>query len=653
MDREFLDLYRRELDLLYEQAREFGEEYPSIADRLGGLLRERMDPMVSGLLEGAAFMAARVQLKLKHEFPEFTANLLEQLVPNYLAPTPSALLARFAPPFGDPALREGRRIARNSLLDAVYLQRGKRVACRYRTASAVTLWPFELAAADYFTTTAALQGLGLPVDRRALAGLRLTLRHRTAPRPEDEPSDAEAKTKPECWFSGTRLAELPLHLAGPEPDAHLLCEHLLTRCIGVYVRHLDAFGDPVITPLPPDCISHLGMSEAESLLPTDGRVFRGFDLLREYFIFPRKFLGINLAGLDRIRPGLAARDVDIVFVFDELSARLASVVSRDSFALYATAAINLFEMSTDRVVVRENRHEYHLIPDKSRYLEFEPHRLLNVFAHFPGGRDKVPVRPLYSASLDEDGDAGLFYVVRRMPRRRSIEEKQQGFASDYTGTDLFISLSETPGLGLIDQVTELSVRALCSNRHLTEHLPVGGGGADFRLPEDTSLDVACIAGPTPPREPVTSYLRSRSEVAQTGTVTWRLINMLSLNYLGLVERGGSRDGRALRETLALFADLSDSAVERRIRGIRGVDSRPVTRRVRHRAGVGAARGTEVTVLIDEKAFEGSSAFLLAAVLERFFAEYAGVNHFTQLVLRTVERGEVVRWPPRAGTRGVL
>jgi type VI secretion system protein ImpG len=39
-------------------------------------LEDRTDPMVSGLLEGAAFLAARVQLKLKHEFPEFTNNLL-------------------------------------------------------------------------------------------------------------------------------------------------------------------------------------------------------------------------------------------------------------------------------------------------------------------------------------------------------------------------------------------------------------------------------------------------------------------------------------------------------------------------------------------------------------------------------------------------
>src|SRR6476646_4814403 len=143
MDREFLDLYNRELQLLYEQAREFAEEYPGIAERLGGLVAERTDPMIAGLLEGAAFLAARVQLKLKHEFPEFTSNLLEQLVPHYQAPTPSALLAKIVPPFGDPALREGDRIPRGSYIDATYRERERRVACRYRLTSDVTLWPFD------------------------------------------------------------------------------------------------------------------------------------------------------------------------------------------------------------------------------------------------------------------------------------------------------------------------------------------------------------------------------------------------------------------------------------------------------------------------------------------------------------------------------
>ena len=61
-----------------------------MAERLGSLTKEKIDPGLAGVLEGSAFMAARVQLKLKSEFSEFTTALLEQLLPNYLAPTPSA-----------------------------------------------------------------------------------------------------------------------------------------------------------------------------------------------------------------------------------------------------------------------------------------------------------------------------------------------------------------------------------------------------------------------------------------------------------------------------------------------------------------------------------------------------------------------------------
>jgi type VI secretion system protein ImpG len=650
MDREFLDLYNRELQLLHEQAGEFAEEYPGIAERLGGLVRERTDPMVAGLLEGAAFLAARVQLKLKHEFPEFTSNLLEQLLPNYLAPTPSALLAKFTPRYGEPALREGTRIARGSYIDATYLVRERRIACRYRLASDVTLWPFDIAGAEYHASPGPLQALGVPVGPEVAAGLRLTLTHRTVARLEDELPDADGAKDPAMCFAGCRTTELPLFLVGAEADAIALYEQLFADCAGIFFRYLDQFGDPVVVPAPDACITQVGFAGSEALLPDDRRIFRGFHWLREFFLFPRKFLGFKLTRLAQVLPRLPAKTVDVLFLFNQANLRLQAAVQPTMFAIYAAPAINLFEKTTDRITIKSNQHEYHVVPDRSRYLDFEPHRILEVYAHYPGAQDKVPVHPLYSAPEVGASDAKLFYTARRVPRRRTVQERTYGASSDYTGTDIFISLVEPAGIGDEPSAAELSVRALCSNRHLTEQLPVGEGGADFRLLDDVTLEIFCVAGPTPPREPVVSQLRSRNEVAHTGVVTWRLINMLSLNHLGLVERGAGRSGQSLREILSLFADLSDSATERKIRGIRSVDSRAIIRRLRERTGMGAARGTEITVTLDEKAFEGSGVFLLGAILDRFFAEYAAINHFTQTVVRTVERGEIMRWPPRVGAR---
>ena len=654
MNREFLDLYNRELQLLNEQSREFASEYPGIAERLGGILEDRVDPMIGGLLEGAAFLAARVQLKLKHEFPEFTTNLLEQLVPHYLAPTPSMMLVKVAPVFGDPALREGHAIARGSYLDATFRQVDRQIACRYRLTSGITVWPFELAAAEYFSSPAPLQALGVSVGTEVLAGMRLTLNYRSTARVEDEPSDLEALKKPEILFAGCRTAHLPIHFVGPEADCVALYEQLLAHCTGIYFRTLDEFGDPTVVKAPPDCLQQVGFERDDALFANDHRVFEGFDLLREFFVFPRKFLGVDLTKLREVFPRLKGKTIDVLFAFDEINARLLPAVSPTMFSLYAAPAVNLFEKTTDRIPLKSSHHEYHVVPDRSRYLDYEPHRLLDVFAHYAGGKDKVPVRPLYSASLDApQRSSDLFFTVRRLPRRRSVEEKRTGFTSDYTGTDMFISLSVPGGDDDAGGVSELSVRALCSNRHLTEHLPVGASGADFRLVDDFTLDLVCVAGPTPPREPVVTQLRGRGETAHTGAVTWRLVNMLSTNHLGLVERAAGKDGQALRETLSMFGNMNDAITERRIRGIRSVDSRPIVRRMRQRSGVGAGRGIEITVTIDEKVFEGSGIFLLGAVLERFFAEYSGFNHFTQTVIRSIERGEIMRWPARTGTRRPL
>jgi len=652
MNREFLDFYNRELGVLREQAAEFAQEYPGVAERLGGLVADRTDPMISGLLEGSAFLAARVQLKLKHEFADFTTNLIDQLTPQYLAPTPSFLLTEIAPKFGDPALREGRMIPRGAYFEATYRELERSVACRFSLAAPTTLWPFDLVKAEYLTSPAPLQALLPASGVVAAAGLRLQFNVRAAARREDEPSEEEATKKPEFWASRCKTKSLRFHLIGPEADAIALYEQMFARLRGVYFRRLDSFGDPVALRGDPQMVSQIGFGENEALIPNDLRLFRGFDTLREYLAFPRKFLGFDLGGLDKIMPRLDAKTFDVIFAFDEVNPRLAAAVRPEAFSLYAATAVNLFEKTLDRIPVKSNAHEYLVVADRSHPLDYEVNRLLSVFAHIPGAAEKASVAPLYSAAAGLSR-TGLCYTVRRLPRRRTSHEARFGRKSDYTGTEMFLSLGQPADADDALRVTEISLRALCTNRHLADRLPVGQGGADFRLLDDVTLEMRCLFGPTRPREPPMTAMAGKIEAASTGEIAWRLINMLSLNHLGLVDRGPEEGAVALRETLMLFADLSDGATERRIRGVRSLQAKPIVRRIRTAQGAAAARGLELTLLIDDKAFEGSGAFLIGAALDRFFAEYVAINHFTQTVVRTTERGEIMRWPPRLGLRGSL
>lgn len=653
MDREFLDLYNRELQYLNDNAEEFAREYPGIAERLGGLVKESQDPMISGLLEGAAFLAARVQLKLKHEFAEFTSNYLDQILPSYLSPIPSALLAQIKPPFPDPALRDGVTVEGGSMMDATFMERERRIACRYQLRAPVTLWPFDVVGGQYLPGAGQLQALGAQVSPDTRAGLRITLTHRSQANVEDEPAATDVQDADELMFAGCRTRELPIYLLGSEPDAIALYEQLFAQLTSVYARFLDKNGDPVVVDMG-KCIVPLGLDDDEMLLPRDLRVFRGFHYLQEYFLFPRKFLGFKIVGLRQHMRRFKSKTVDFLFGFSSSNPRLTPIVRAEHFGLYCAPSINLFHKTMDRISVKAGQHEYHVVPDRSRPIDFEPHRISEVYAHVTNSPEKIPVRPLYSApSKSEPGETMLYYTIRRLPRRRTAQERQFGTTSTYLGTDMFLSISDPPGAETEGVVSQLSIRGLCSNRHLTEQLPVGEGGVDFRLIANTELDIVCVAGPTSPRPPVCSYTANKAEQEHTGTVVWRLVNLLSLNQLGIVDEGAGKSGRAMRELLSLFIDPADAAVERRIRGVRSVTTRPVVRRMRHQGGVGVARGIEVTVTVEERAFEGSGAFLLGVVLNRFFSEYVSINHFAQTVLRTVERGEIMRWSPQPGERPTL
>jgi type VI secretion system protein ImpG len=655
MNREFLELYNRELALLYENAGDFAEEYPGIAERLGGLTRERADPMMIGLLEGAAMLAARVQLKLKHEFPEFTSNLIDQLLPNYLAPVPSVMLAQINPTFGDPDLREGRTVPRGAHLDAVYREKEQNISCCYTLCNDITYWPFELTRADYYSALGPLQALRVEVNAEAASGLRLNLKLRTAERSEDEPAEEEARKDPASLFSGCTIDNLKVYLVGPEAEAIALYEQLFSCLNGIHLRYLDSFGDPKVINLPVNCLQQIGFDENDTLFPYDTRVFSGFNFIHEFFMFPRKFLGFRLTGLSRFLSAVHATSIDLVMTFSQSSARLAAAVKPSMFSLFAAPAINLFLKNSDRVQIKSSQHEYHVVPDRSQYLNFEPHRVIDVFLHYPGRAEKKRIMPLYRAQIDTDNGRDILnYSIRRLQRKRTSDERRFGARSEYVGTDMFISLTtlhqdEEAQAGEGRGELELSVRAMCSNRHLTEHLPVGQGGADFRFRENTALEVVAAIAPLRPREALIVQKHDSAAADGMGPTAWRLVNTLSLNHLGLTQP----DGSALREILSMFADGSDNTTERRIRGVRSIKSRPVIRRLQQRTGVGAARGIEVIVTLEEKAFEGSGVFLLGAVLDRFFAEYAAVNHFTTTVIQTQERGVIARWPARSGSRREL
>ncbi len=157
MNPRLLDLYNQELQHVRESAAEFAKEYPKIAGRLSLSGVDCADPYVERLLEGFAYLTARVQLKLDAEYPTFTHNLLEIAYPHYLAPTPSMTVVQLQTDPDEGSLASGFTLPRDSVLRAT-LGKDTQTSCEYRTAHAVTLWPLQVSQAEYFGNPAAVLG---------------------------------------------------------------------------------------------------------------------------------------------------------------------------------------------------------------------------------------------------------------------------------------------------------------------------------------------------------------------------------------------------------------------------------------------------------------------------------------------------------------
>lgn len=623
MDPRLLRHYNTELQYLREMGGEFARQFPKIAARLGIDGTEVSDPYVERLLEGLAFLTSRVQLRLDAEFPRFTQRLLEIIYPQYLAPIPSMAVVRFDPDINDPALDRGFQVPRGTGLRS-QLGKGETTACQFRTAQNVTLLPLQVTQAQYFTYAPELPLPSLPVTSKIKGGIRLRL-----------------KTREGLSIKQIRFDRLVLYLSGTDEVAYRLHELLLGAGLGVlgvstqrpvaWQEFLDA-----------GHIRAKGYADDEALLPATLRGFSGYRLLQEYFAFPQRFLFVELTGLSRIAARCDSGEMDLVIPLSRGDASLESLVDASQFALHCTPAINLFPRRTDRIHVATTQHDFQVIVDRSRPMDFEVHSLESVVGYEEGNQNERRFMPFYEAYQEAADEHQAYYSLQREPRLLSTTQKRKGARSSYIGSEVFISLVDGEEAPFSENLKQLAVNALCTNRDLPLHMPVGLGRTDFT--PDTTLPapvIRCVRGPTRPH----SSLREDESA-------WSFISHLTLNYLSLMDSDPLKGATAMREMLNLYA-RRDANSEKQIEGVRSISVQPVTRRLPLPGPIAFGRGLRLELELNELAFQGASVFLFGAVMEQFFARYVTLNSFTETVLRGSSRGQIMRWVPRCGERAIL
>ena len=621
MDPRLLQYYNRELQHVREMGAEFAREFPKVAGRLGIENLECADPYVERLLESFAFMAARVQLKIDAEFPRFTQHLFELIYPHYLTPLPSMMVVQLEPSLSDPSLADGEVVPRGSALKAIEVA-GERTACEYRTGHDVTLWPLELTEVRYFSSAAGLANLNVDGLSGVRAGVRLRFR-----------STAGA-------FDEMALESLPVFLTGGGDVPKTLYEQLLANSQGVVIRPKGG-SNPWQMRLPGSAIRRHGFEAEQSLLPYGRRSFDGYRLLQEYFAFPERFLFVELTGLGPALRRCSGTEIEVFVLLNRSVGWLEQALDVAHLALFCAPAVNLFPKTADRVHTDRAKFEYHVLADRTRPIDLEVHSVTAVRG-FSGGADAVEeFAPFYTARdhLDHH-ERGAYFTVRREPRLVSARARRQGTRSSYVGSEVYVALVDGREMPLSSSLRQLEFATLCTNRDLPLQLTLGTGSTDFTLDLGAPVDaIRCLAGPTTPRQ--AAVLRAPA---------WALLSHLSLNYLSLVEEGEAAGAKLIRDMLALYGDANDVVVQKQIEGLKRIDSASIIRRLPAKGPITFGRGLEISLTCEEAAFEATGAFLFGSVMEEFFSRYVSLNSFTETVLKTTERGEVMRWPARTGRR---
>lgn len=634
MDPGLLKYYNQELAHLREMGAEFAREFPKIASRLTMDGLEVADPYVERLLEGFAFMAARTQLKLDAEYPRFIAHLLETVYPNFLSPVPAMMIARLQPNFADPALAKGFVLPRQTAVHSE-VPRGQNTRCEFRTGHDVTLWPIEIAGVQYFSHAPDLPIAELPMARQVRGGLRIKLKVHGGLKAQQLPVD-----------------KLAFYISAPDEAALKLHELLVGASLGSWLPRDAASARSQWAHA--DSIRQMGTSDDEALLPETLRGFSGYRLLQEFSAMPQRMLFVEVNQLQQRLQRINESEFDLVLLFSRGDAALESLIDAGSLSLYCTPAINLFQKRLDRIALTAGQggvpHELHVVPDRTRPMDFEVYSLSSVTGHGTGAVSEQAFLPLYSAHHEEPVDHPAYYTLRREPRMLSQRQREQGTRSSYVGSEVFMALVDPKHAPYARELRQLSLTAWVSNRDLPQLLPGAGqreaqSGNNQAWSLDTTAPVSSVQSLRGPTPVVQRLVR--------GDVGWALINQLSMNYLSIAGEDPIKAGAALRSMLMLHGPEGDPVWRKLVESIRAVRARQVSRRLPGGGRMAFGAGVQIDLELDDMGLQGNSPFLLGSVLEQVLARQASLNSFTETRLSTTTRGHIMQWPARVGQAAIL
>ncbi|MEM0962103.1 MAG: type VI secretion system baseplate subunit TssF [Bacteroidota bacterium] len=582
--------YESELRFFREGGQAFAEAHPEQARMLRLDALEDRDPYVERLLEGVAFLSARVQERLDDDLPEYTQRLVGLLYPHFLTPFPSCTVLQFDP---KPGL-----VQETTTLPAGVDVRSQAVgpdrrACQFQTTQEVRLHPLAVESVE----------LRYDADETSRARIVFAL-------------------SPGATLASLDLGRLRLYLHAEGPvasTAHWMLTRHVTRLEARTGRQSARPGEgdpPEVVVRGPRGVRPAGLDEA--LLPHGDALPSGLRLLQEMLLYRRKFWQVDLMGLDAlsgVAPDAEQFAIDLVFDRPYPEDRQ---LKTEHVRLHCTPAVNLFAHDAEPARAEHTWAEQRVTPSLRHRTSIEAYDVVSVVGIEAG----TARRRSYARSFGLSSDAERSYDVLRRPGSGSAH-------------DLYLLLA-SPELDVGAAIEEtLSVELRCTNGSL----PYEGlqpGMVNRVAPNSPQL--ATVENLDRP-----SLIR-RPPLDKHPDLMWALLAHWSFSH------GSVATADAIVGLLALYDWADTEGSRRRRRGIQDVSWEPTE--ILRRGAV--RRGAHVTIRIADGHFadEGDLS-LFGLVVSEFLSLYATINAFVHLTVETTPSGRTMTWTPDRGERPIV
>lgn len=580
--------YQSELEYLLEVGRAFSQVHSQashLAERSG-------DPDVERLLEGFAFLTAKINSRLDQAQPALAQSLAQYLAPQHLCPTPSCAIVEFRPDLEKP--QPSRVIPAGT---EVWSRPVQGVPVRFETTQPVDLLEVEISAAALRSDGANRSILVLDLNSTEIGRAQIA-----------------------------ELGHLDLYAHGETTAACNLVYALTQSCSKLRVVDYEgSFEESRETATPlvrleqdqPN-IELRGFSKEHPLLPWGPMSPLNHRLLAEYQTLPQKFRQIRVQGLSKLR--LADNRIRLEFELNS-AAELAGQVNAETLRLHTTPVRNLFSVHASPISMGLLDRPQRLRAQGLNLSQFEIYDVQRVQRKAQGVERGEDIPSFYDFADQAQHLSGLRYSLDR--RTSPLDQH----------LDVYLRVHhEQRSLDPHQDVLSLDVR--CTNRALANEVRVG----EITKKPGGTPSLPAFSNITAPTRPCTVSLDS--------DLQWRLHASIAANRTSLAQA---------KHLKALFSLYNHQAQENTAQGvanalladsIRSVQTRTAT----HIVNSAPVRGLKSTVELDERNLGAGQAFLLGQLLNEVFAAHTDLNNVHETQVRLHPSGQTLRWFPRSGDR---